>query len=1226
MCWSTQGINLIFSPSILSSLIFSTVLGFFLVFRVQDCFHWEHCSCEIFYTQLRGHAHLHMRYFPNYTLYLFRFAHSETPPPIGTPHQGRPFSTVGMFLLCLILALRGVMGTTPTDGLPGGFGGSPWAMGLCCDLAAGHMDGSGEREGSGLLTGARDRLVGSENTPATQCHISPYNRSLVSPIDAPSIGRVVCLNILCWVDGSLENVICNLKLDVGLSDTSRLFAISLQRLPSELDAVNVTDSGARSMCEGEEILTCAVALRSINSTVSLMVNISNGTSSVQSPVMDIVPQSFLKPDPPLKLQYNMTMEGELRLSWTHALPGNGPFVYDIRYSSNTSVHPWKSLGAEGAPGASLGGLSVGLNYTVQVRCKTPSKRGMWSDWSHPLYVYLHEVSYLPERLFTSAGSNVTVYCIFNNPSHNAKNVDWWLNFKEVPKSQYTIVNEHVSSVTLLNVKPQKQRGYDILHCCHREGEKSLCSFPYAQIYVKDISVAISCETNGDLTAMTCTWNTSQWAEVRCLYRRYKLPCAAVEEEMDLPAVEECPVWGRGSKSCRLQPVLLISCYMMWVELRKEEGTVKSHPIYVTPIDLVRPHPPFDLGAVTLPDGYLSIWWKRPELPVYELEFEVRYSVAKDNTLQKVLRSEVNQLAVVPVVDPCAVYTIQARCKRLTGPGFWSDWASPYYTAINNVKAPERGPDFWRVLQENPRLNQTNVTLLFMPSQREHPFCCVEGLVVKHQTSNGAVWSETVGHVSTYTFSWTEDVHTITVLAHNDLGSSSRNSKMILIRSTKPKSIHSFSSLMINSSSVALSWTLFPNSSAPVSFVIEWRGQSRGREPDKQKWERVKWVRVPPDNRAFHIHETFFALEEYQFILYPIFENGEGEPIYAKEERGRARGDHAAYVLLLIITFLSVVLFVTLAISQNQMRKLVWKDVPNPNNCSWAQGVDFKKAETIESLFRHPERLISCPLLLESETISEAVIVEKAGLLAPKNERDGILSKAGQGGKATTPSPCRDPEKPLVQETSAPPGSPDGSAQSRISYAMVLFPGAPGLLYKQQESLSSSSDEGNFSANNSDISGSFPGGLWELENPPSNESDPRHSCCYNSAEEFSETSDQEDEALDGTAAEKDLYYLGMSSHGEEGEGGEQDEEEEEEEKEDGEEEEVEVRFLAEDVRGPAREGKEELPLESSPLLGHWDPKSDRTDRANKSPQLYMPQFRTASTKSPKAKAQDKSLQL
>ncbi|XP_064188021.1 leptin receptor isoform X3 [Anguilla rostrata] len=1084
------------------------------------------------------------------------------------------FSTMGMFLLCLILALHSVVGVTLSDGR---LLGTPWAAALCCDLA--------------------------EQARSPRCHISPHSSSLASLNHLPSRG-VVCLNILCWVDGNLENVICNLKLYVGLSDTSRPIAISLQRLPSQFGSDNVTDSGAHSKCEGQDVRTCSVALHSVNSTVSLMISISDGSSSVQSPVMDIVPLSFLKPDPPLNLQYHMTIEGELRLSWTHVLPSAERFVYDIRYSSS-SLHSWMRMSAEGAPGASLKGLSVGLNYTVQVRCKTPGNQGVWSDWSRPLYVYLNEVSYIPERLFTSTGSNVTIYCIFNNRSHSAKNAVWWLSYQKVPESQYTIISDHVSSVTLLNVKPLKQRGYDILHCCQREGEKSLCSFPYAQIYVKDISVAISCEVDGDLTAMTCTWNTSQWAEVRCLYQRHMLPC---EEEMELPPAVECPVLG--AKSCRLEPLFLTSCYIMWVEGREQEGTVKSHPIYILPMDLVKPHPPFDLGATFLPDAHLSIWWKRPELPVYELQFEVRYSVDKDDTLQKVIRSVSNQSAVVPVVDPCVVYTIQARCKRLAGPGFWSDWSSPYYTTINNIKAPEQGPDFWRVLQEYPKLNQTHVTLLFTLSQSEGPFCCVEGLTVKHQTSRGSVWSENLGRVSTYSFSWTEDVHTVTVLAHNALGSSTKNSNMTLTRHTKSQSVHSFSSMMVNSSCVALSWTLFPNSSAPSSFVIQWSGQSRSRQQDKQGG-RVKWVRVPPNNRAFHLHETFFASEEYQFILYPIFENTEGEPIYAKEDRGRPRGDHAAYMLLLIITFLSVVLFVTLAVSQNQMRKLVWKDVPNPNNCSWAQGVDFRKAETIESLFRHPERLISCPLLLESETISEAVIVEKTSPAVQNNERDQVLGKAGQGETASSLPPCGNTEEPPVQETSLSPGSPDDSAQSRISYAMVLFPGTPGLLYKQQESLSSSSDEGNFSANNSDISGSFPGGLWELENPPSNDSDPRHSCCYNSAEEFSETSDQEDEVLDGTGAGKELYYLGMTSQSEEEEEDEKQGEDEEEE----EEEEVGARYPGEDAQ--------ELPLESSPLLGRWDPRLDRTDAAAKGPPLYVPQFRTASRKSQQAKAKERS---
>lgn len=31
---------------------------------------------------------------------------------------------------------------------------------------------------------------------------------------------------------------------------------------------------------------------------------------------------------------------------------------------------------------------------------------------------------------------------------------------------------------------------------------------------------------------------------------------------------------------------------------------------------------------------------------------------------------------------------------------------------------------------------------------------------------------------------------------------------------------------------------------------------------------------------------------------------------------------------------------------------MWKDVPNPNKCSWANGLDFKKVKTKVKLLQH----------------------------------------------------------------------------------------------------------------------------------------------------------------------------------------------------------------------------------------------------------------------------------
>lgn len=40
---------------------------------------------------------------------------------------------------------------------------------------------------------------------------------------------------------------------------------------------------------------------------------------------------------------------------------------------------------------------------------------------------------------------------------------------------------------------------------------------------------------------------------------------------------------------------------------------------------------------------------------------------------------------LPVPDLCAVYAAQVRCKRLDGLGYWSNWSTPAYTVVMDVK-------------------------------------------------------------------------------------------------------------------------------------------------------------------------------------------------------------------------------------------------------------------------------------------------------------------------------------------------------------------------------------------------------------------------------------------------------------------------------------------------------------------------------------------------------------
>lgn len=230
--------------------------------------------------------------------------------------------------------------------------------------------------------------------------------------------------------------------------------------------------------------------------------------------------------------------------------------------------------------------------------------------------------------------------------------------------------------------------------------------------------------------------------------------------------------------------------------------------------------------------------------------------------------------------------------------------------------------------------------------------------------------------------------------------------------------------------------------------------------------------------------------------------------------------------------------------------------------------------------------------LDSE-VDQSHFIESEVLMggAPPPLVLNALTSSRQGIDVLQPGDSR-AEPPL--------GSTDSSAQSSVTYATVLLSQPKQNqqsihLHYKDSSGSSSSDEGNFSANNSDISGSFPGGLWELDSCRGGEvDDPRRSCSYNSVEELSETSEQEDEGE--VRGEKDLFYLGMDHPAEDDESEEEQTEEE-----------TKIELLKNVVLN-----REDCPAESQHLLGLED-LSDTTEHRLASTcgfsPLYLPQFRT-----------------
>lgn len=243
------------------------------------------------------------------------------------------------------------------------------------------------------------------------------------------------------------------------------------------------------------------------------------------------------------------------------------------------------------------------------------------------------------------------------------------------------------------------------------------------------------------------------------------------------------------------------------------------------------------------------------------------------------------------------------------------------------------------------------------------------------------------------------------------------------------------------------------------------------------------------------------------------------------------------------------------------------------------------------MFRPAEGLPAWPLFPSCENISNVVIVDRTDLSA----RTTALIQTPTVSVTLDPATCialplelyqavesEAPSHPLTLDALTSSASSDHSGQSSVTYSTVLLSDPkqeqlPIHLHSSGSSGSSSSDEGNFSANNSDISG-----LWDLG--------PNQRCSgsFNSEEKLSETSEQgdEDEEEDeGVTEEKELYYLHYPA---------EDEASEEEEERDA------VGMKTERLKNVVltREARAEL----HPLLGPEEPSEALSP-------LYLPQFRT-----------------
>ncbi|XP_059709568.1 leptin receptor isoform X3 [Haemorhous mexicanus] len=826
-------------------------------------------------------------------------------------------------------------------------------------------------------------------------------------------------NMECWIRGRLDLLVCNLqllKLDLRAD-----LKVNLLYSGSELSLGAASTSSlqgtvrvAPCACRDQASCQCLVATPGLNHTYLLWLEMVAGGTALGSPLMALQPTDIVKPEAPVKLHLELAEKGQVKLCWSNPAPLPFPLQHQVRISAPPGHgDSQQMLQVVLESSMALDNALLDSPCSVQVRSRNLRGPGFWSDWSTPYNLTLGaQVLYFPARTLARAGSSLSFLCTVRNRSQPvaARELVWWLNLAEpLPASQTSVLSSRVSRVTLPELRASQPRGsflYSALYCCHQSRQ---CHHTYAELYVVDMDFNISCETDGYLTKMTCRWSanptTLLLGSLQLRYHRSQIYCSDFPSPSPNSEVKECLLQRNHSYECTFQPIFLLSGYTLWIEFKHSLGTLQSSPTCVIPADVVKPLPPSSVGAeVTRNTGLLNVSWSQPVFASRGLTFQIRWKAGSREEVPWQLYEVPNPAgswAGIRVEQLCVEYVVQVRCRELEGSGYWSDWSRAAQTLVQDIRAPVQGPEFWRMVSEDPAGKQRNVTLLWKPLMQNDSLCSVSRYIIKHQTPGNPSWEEFVDHGTSWTFPWMEPTHTVTILAMNSVGISATNSNLTLSQQMSTvDAVQSLSAYLVNSTCVVVVWSLSPQIPGIKSFVIEWRNLNQE--------EQMKWLRVPPNLR--------------KYFIYGGFETG---------------STGSLHVVLPIVFSTSVLLLGALLVSHQRMKKLLWEDVPNPKNCSWAQGVNFQQPETLEHLFaKHPEPMSCEPLLLEAEMVLEDISITRT---SGKEEPGDFL-----GTDSTFPTP-QDSECDSACSSSHFQSSSfcrscqdgEGAAQGDLRYATVI---------------------------------------------------------------------------------------------------------------------------------------------------------------------------------------------
>nr|QGA72063.1 interleukin-6 receptor beta [Plecoglossus altivelis] len=307
----------------------------------------------------------------------------------------------------------------------------------------------------------------------------------------------------------------------------------------------------------------------------------------------------------------------------------------------------------------------------------------------------------PQSPTVEIGKNFTATCVLYKEALSTAEDIYWTNVIEIPKDQYTKINDSAVNVTISiteNTEPW-------LYCKSRQLHSPVHGILLTKEYPPGKPTNLSCEAvqSGQRISpyLSCTWVSGlKEPQSGAKYTVHSSTLFVSEKDFGKEPYKNHTQKGSGIVDLSTFPYYVL--LEIWVEEENKLGKVQSDHLEIDANELAKTNPPF--GVKLIPENEfprsLRVEWEHPISELYlRLRYHIRFCTAGSKEWFEVPQSDTeNYMKSFRLQDlkPDTVYVVQVRCIHKGGGGHWSGWSKSAEGRTPEAK-PASKPDVWRVI-------------------------------------------------------------------------------------------------------------------------------------------------------------------------------------------------------------------------------------------------------------------------------------------------------------------------------------------------------------------------------------------------------------------------------------------------------------------------------------------------------------------------------------------------